>query len=53
MPKQLVQEKESREEIANTIKWARSGEMNAKRAAKEYKLTTRNMSKQEKSNLLH
>ena len=45
MPKKLPVEKESREEIANTIKWARSSEVNAKKAAKEYKLQTQNMSK--------
>ena len=45
----------TREEIANTIMWARKDEIDQANIPKqpEYKIQTSNMSKQQKSDLLH
>ena len=54
-PPKPKQEVMTREEIANTIMWARKDEIDQARVgpAKEYKLQTSTMSKSEKSDLLH
>ena len=52
---QKKKEKMSRIEQATTIAWARKDEIDQARMPKnpEYKLSTQNMNKQEKSDLLH
>ena len=45
----------TKQEMANTVAWARKDEIDQIRMPKnpEYKLNTQNMSKKEKSDLLH